>query len=562
MISQIKHRIQNNKVIFFLTLVIVTLICTSAAVFLPSVTIGDTQASWTSLLPPLVAISMAFITADVLLSLGVGVIVGGFLASGDFVGGLITGPRYVFESATDSWNLQVLAFIIFILGMVSVTVISGGMRGIVNWLSQFAKTPRSTQFVTTLMGVIVFIDDYANTMIVGSAMRPVTDKHKISREKLAFLVDATSAPVVSLAVVSTWIGYEVSQFNKVSETMGLGLDGYVMFFDALSYRFYCYLLLIFILINIFFDIDFGPMATAQKRAAKKGQVQAPDAQEMTSMGFSQTDADPNARILALTAVVPLCMLFFFVFGGLWADGGGLELGFGAMLSFESWRNVLSNSENNVLVLACAGFLGMVMALITAMFTSKLAIARIFQSAWLGLKASSLPVMILILAWSLKASCDGVHTDTYLIGLLGDHVAPSTFPTLVFLLAGLTAFTTGTSYGTMAILIPTAVPLAYALDGNAYNLVTIVTLGAVLDGAILGDHCSPISDTTVMSSIASGCDHVHHVQTQLPYAVLVGVTSILLGYWPAAMGFSPLLGVLIGTGLFIGIFAFLKLRRTA
>lgn len=490
---------------------------------------------WLSIVPPLLAVSLALLTRRVVSSLVLAVIVGGFLVEKRFLSGVLGGPLVVWKSATDSTNLLILAFVFLVMIMIAVMIVSGGLHVVAERIARLARTSRSTQLAAALMGFAIFIDDYANTMIVGSTMRPMTDRARVSREKLAFLVDATSAPIAGLAIVSTWIGYEVGLFGKQAESLGLNMTGYAMFFDALGFRFYCIMMVFFVLFNVLSRRDYGGMLRAERRAHETGQVAAPDAVPMTSRSFENVSPDPNARASLFTAVLPVAALFIYLFAAMWVDGAGEGKD---PLSWVAWRDAISGSENGILILAQAGAVGLAFALGVGKLMARASSRVILSGMWSGLRAGVLPAAVLILAWSLKGICDQMGTSTFLVGVLGDRIPAMALPLLVFLLAGLVAFATGTSWGTMAILIPTAVPLAFAMDGSAYGLLTVITLAAVLDGAIMGDHCSPISDTTVLSSIASSCDHIHHVRTQLPYSLTVGVMAGVLGYLPAALGASP------------------------
>ncbi len=524
------------------------------------------EAVWYSILPPLLAVTLALITHKLLISFAIGVISGGFFAivPGDpgsltaWGRGAITGPGYIWTALSDPINLQILTFVVLVLAMISVLIVSGGLQGIVNWLARYAKSDRSTQFVTALMGLAIFIDDYANTMIVGSSMRPMTDRYKISREKLAFLVDATSAPIAGLAVISTWIGYEVGLFTDVGKSLGIAKDGYAMFFDALSFRFYCIMMIIFVLVNVISGRDFGSMAKAEKRARKTGAIAADDAKPMTSKAFSQAKPDQAAILKARTAVIPIAALFICLLAFLWYDGGGMSR-LGSIFNPYTWRDVIGSAENTYLILATVAGISLVLAVITATVYARISLNIIGKAILAGFKGSLLPMAILVLAWSLKGSCDDLQTGMFLIDAVGEALSPLWFPALLFIVAGLTSFATGTSWGTMAILIPIAIPLAFELDGGVYGLTTMISLGAVLDGAIFGDHCSPISDTTLMSSISSACDHIHHVNTQIPYSLTVGGLALGCGYIPAAFGLPSPVSILCSLVIIVGLFYLLKLR---
>lgn len=558
------------------------------------------QASWYSVVPPLVAVGLAMLTHRVLLSLGAAVLLGGLLMhtpsapgspsawgegirqAGVFVTGSLVesssepAPGYeapladaddeppptVTTYAPNWWNINILLFVLFMLTAITVMIASGGLQGIINRFIRFAKTPRSTQVATAGAGLVVFIDDYANTMIVGNSMRPLSDKNRVSREKLAFLVDATSAPVAGLALLSTWIGYEVGLFGDVGRELQLGRDGYSMFLDALPYYSYCILMLFFVFVCPLSGKDFGPMLRAERRARREGS--APPPEEGAATPSQAAVPHPQARIFALSAVIPLATMILSMLAGLWLEGDGvnrLRQDSTALFSVTQWREALSLASDNGGLnrsLANAAALALILAVICALTLSRLPVDPVRRAIIAGLRGTLLPAAILVLAWSLKEVCsdDGLKTGDFLAEIVKGNIEPMWFPLLVFLLAGGTAFATGTSWGTMAILIPTAIPVAFHLDGSQYGLVTIISLAAILDGAIFGDHCSPISDTTVMSSTASGCDHIEHVRTQLPYALTVAGLALVCGYLPAVLGAPAWLGLLIGASAIVSLFVFL------
>ncbi len=530
---------------------------------------------WYSVLPPLFAVTFAALTGRIMLSLTLSVIMGGLLSvvpaesssPAAWAAGIDDSFGFIGGVLGDAVNQQLLVFVVFVLMMIAIVIAAGGLQAIVNWLSRFARGPRSAQFVTYLLGVIIFIDDYANTMIVGSAMRPVTDRFRVSREKLSFLVDATSAPVAGLAILSTWVGYEVGLFNEAAQSLGirevglsgesLGIkNGYAMLFDALSFRFYCVILLVFMAFNTLSGKDFGPMRRAEKRARRTGQVAELDAVPMTSDTFTRADPSPLARIRLSAGIIPIGILFAILIGGVWIDGGGwaiVQADLAAPLKWSAWKEIISDSANSIKILAYGSAVSVVVAAFCAHFIARLDSATIRHAALSGARSSLLPIAILSLAWSLKAACDALQTGPFLVHAVGDSVPPQMFPAIVFVIASMTSFATGTSYGTMAILMPTAVPIAYALEDHSYGLITMITLGSILDGAIFGDHCSPVSDTTIMSSISSSCDHMHHVRTQLPYSLVVATLALCCGYLPAGLGLPSWISLLIATGLIGALF---------
>jgi Na+/H+ antiporter NhaC len=548
--------------------IIFVVICALTAYFAP---VGEqnsqTGIRWYSIVPPVLAILLAFLTHHVLLSLGIAIVAGGLLtqvphaplSAAAWLEGFKSVGIYFANTVTSKSNLQILAFIPPIFVMIEVVIASGGFKGIILWLLKWVKGRKSAQLATALMGILCFIDDYTNAIIVGSMMQPITDRFRVSREKLAFIVDATSAPVAGLAVISTWIAYEVGLLGQIAEELEIGRSGYSLFFDALSFRFYCLLMIAFVFVHIILGRDFGPMKTAEDSAKANDPGENSQAGPSQNAPDSSTPAVAQQSARAIKALVPLAGLVLFHLTGLWVDGGGpamLRQG-GSLLNWVYWRDVISAAENTTLILDYAALFGLALALLCSQLFGSLSMPVISNCFKRGFKRAMIPFVILILAWSLKNCCDSLKTGEFLTAILAGRVSPHWFPPAVFLVASVTSFATGTSYGTMAILIPTAIPVAFALDGNTYGLTTMISLGAVLDGAIFGDHCSPISDTTIMSSIASSCDLMHHVRTQLPYSLFVAGLALLFAYLPSAFGLAPgwsfLLAILVMGCFFIFLF---------
>lgn len=510
------------------------------------VTDNVVSSGW-SLLPPLLAISVSFLSGQLSLSLGSAVLVGSFLYSYGQEQNFITSvvgmsqqtAQYFWSAGSDSTNLQILGFVFFILSMVHVMTASGGLHALVRHLQKFIVGPRSAQFVTALLGCFIFIDDYANTMIVGSTMKKVTDRYGISREKLAFLVDATSAPIAGVALVSTWIGYEVGLFGEMAQQFQWGIDGYAVFLDAIPYRFYCFLMLFFVFVNVISGVDFGPM----KRSFQDVKEDPVDDKE-----------GPQGHVIC--AVFPLFFLLTLVFTLLWADGGGFDTG-KSVFSLTDWRTVLTASENGIRILFTSSLLSYGSAFVLGLMFSDQSFHDLRKTFWAGIKSSGLPIMILILAWSLKEVCDDLKTGEFIVSTLSDRVSASWLPLAIFIVSAITAFSTGTSWGTMAILIPTVTPLAVSLAGGEYSLFVSLCLAAILDGAIMGDHCSPISDTTIMSCISTDCDLLNHVKTQLPYSLFVGVLAMSLGYLPVSWGYSMSISVPVALLIILALFFVLR-----
>jgi Na+/H+ antiporter NhaC len=503
------------------------------------------QAPWYSVVPPLLAITLAFVTRNVLLSLGAAVAAGGLLISvppapaslDAWTAAMGQTLSLVLTTATDRRSLLTLSFVAPIFAMVELVIAAGGFQGVVAWLMRRVRSGRSAQLATAAIGTLCFIDDYASSIIVGSMMQPITDRFRVSRAKLAFLVDATSAPVSGLAIVSTWIVVETSLFAGVSEQLGLGKSGYAIFFDALSFRFYCLLMLAFMYVHIIAGRDFGPMRKAEEQARNGTPVNGNPAGTALDR--------PGQPIVAL---LPLLGLVAFHLTGLWLDGRGPGklAGPASLVSPAYWRDVIGAAQHSQQILVCAALFGTTVAILCGGLAGTLRPSAVFRCLYRGLRRAILPCVILVLAWSLKNTCQSLGTGQFLAGLLADRIPSYCFPPLVFVIGCVVSFATGTSYGTMAILIPTAIPIAYALDGNTYGLTTIISCGAILDGAIFGDHCSPISDTTILSATASSCDLILHTRTQLPYSLFVAAVALACAYVPSALGLHPLWSLALAT----------------
>lgn len=532
---------------------------------------GSQTAAWYSVVPPILAILLAFLTHHVLLSLGIAIVAGGLLAevpraplsAAAWLEGLGAVGTCVADTVTSKTNLEILAFIPPIFVMIEILIASGGFKGIIVWLLKWVRGRKSAQTATALMGILCFIDDYTNAIIVGSMMQPITDRFRVSREKLAFLVDATSAPIAGLAVVSTWIAYEVGLFSDIGQELGIEKSGYAMFFDALSFRFYCLLMIVFVFVHILTGRDFGPMKAAEEQTQAKGPPDKDGAVPSEGPADSPLRSSAQRSPRAFNALVPLAGLLVFHVTGLWFDGTsklrndmrqwqtqGLTTAAENMPSrpvdidslspatWVYWREVIGHAENSPLVLAGAAIFGLTLALVCARLFGSIHTSTVYGCFCRGVRRAAVPIVILILAWSLKNCCERLRTAEFLTTILAGRVSAHLFPPILFFVACGISFATGTSYGTMAILIPTAVPIAFALDGRVYGLTTMISLGAVLDGAIFGDHCSPISDTTIISATASSCDLIQHVRTQLPYSLLVAAVALFCAYIPSAAGLAP------------------------
>ena len=433
------------------------------------------------------------------------------------------------------------------LAMVGVITKNGGIRGLMNLVARFARSARSTQVSTYFMGLAVFFDDYANTILVGSTMRPLTDRYRIAREKLAYIVDSTAAPVAGLSIFSTWIAFEVSTFSAQLPLAGLSPDdGYSVFIETLPYRFYCILTLVLVFLVTATGRDFGPMLSAERRARTTGRVVREGGHPMVSDAATAMEPAEGISIKAWRALAPLAIFVGVTVWTILTTGGAFAEGHPSLLTVSGISSVLGDA-NSYEALWRGSSLGLVAAVLASLMAGLR--MEILDAAWKTLKSMGIAIAILYLAWMIGAVCGELGTANYLTVMLDSVLYPLALPVILFLLSGAIAFSTGSSWSTMSILLPLVVGLSFALgertDIGGHALM-VLSIGAVLEGSIFGDHCSPISDTTVLSSVASASDHIDHVRTQSPYAFLTMFVAIAVGYLPAAaFGLHPFLSLIVG-----------------
>jgi Na+/H+ antiporter NhaC len=524
---------------------------------------------WFSIVPPLLAIVLVVWLRNVIVGLFAGVYCGAvILAHGNFFQGFIrTLDTYVLgefapvERGLATYDhLMILFFTIFLGAMVGVMRQSGGTKSLVNRLARFTRKREHGQLMTWALGLVIFFDDYANTLLVGSTMKPLTDRLRISREKLAFLVDSTAAPVAGLAIVSTWVGVEIGYIADTYRDLGLGdANVFDVFLATIPYRFYPIHLLVFVGLIAYIGHDYGPMLRAEARAFNREQQTHPDT--IGDIIDGQHAEVIGRRSLIRNALIPLITLLMTVAVGLWWTGSdnlqaaNLEAVLqGNSVQEESFLNIIGMA-NSTRVLFLSSFVAAIVAVASAALTRSLTIPESMDAWARGATSMLYPLFILILAWSVATICDPEHLNTasFLVELSDGKVSAVWMPTLAFLVAGTVAFATGSSWSTMGLLMPLFISVTHYLlvdanDAGPTHHLMLGTIGGILAGSIFGDHCSPISDTTVLSSAASGCDHLAHVNTQLPYAASVAGVALLLGYVPAGFGYSPI--VLLPLGLIV------------
>lgn len=496
-----------------------------------------TMPAWLSIVPPLVAIVMALIIKEVLSSLFVGILIGAFflaLYSGHTVAGALgTGllrvaDTYVVGALADPDHVTIIVFTLFIGAMVRLMTDNGAMRGLVKWLSRKANTPRKGLLITYILGIIIFFDDYANTLVVGNTMRPITDQLKVSREKLAYIVDSSSAPVVAIAFITTWIGAELSYIQSGIDAIGLEASAYSVFFHSLAYSFYPILTLLFLLFIILMGRDFGPMLKVERAQRQKEIVE-------------ETAETDNGSGHSIDALLPIIVLILCTLGGLLATGYDAEI-WQDSHTFMTKISMTIGQSNSYVALLRGSLIALLVTIAITLWRGVLSFSKIMESIMEGFKSMLPAVVIPTMAWATALIAKDMHTAEFVSQLLVTWSVPAAIvPVMTFVLAFFISFATGTSWGTMSILYPLILPASWlvaqkqGLDMDSSMMTFYLVVATVMAGAVFGDHCSPISDTTIMSSTSSGCHHIDHVRTQMPYALTVGGVSLVCGILPAGLG---------------------------
>ena len=535
-----------------------------------SASAGDASASvelrtipgWVSILPAVLAIGIALTLRNVIPALLLGLWVGAtalqsFTLAGVGRGLLDSFQVYVTGAIADFDRASIILFTMMIGGMVGIITRNGGMASVVQAIVSRARTAIGGQVAVWLMGLMIFFDDYSNTLVVGNTARSLTDHLKVSREKLAYIVDSTAAPVACIALITTWIGYEI---GLVDQALGAidelsHLQAYSVFIHSIPYSFYPILAIVFVLMISASGRDFGPMLTAEIRA-RNGAVKPETAEELPAIHGDELVPKDRIPLRAINAFVPIITLVVALMVSLYMLGEG-----------DSMIEILE-STNPYRAMMYSSFVGVLVAATMSIGQKILTVHETVDAWYGGLRATLFGMIILVLAWALSDLTATLNTASYLVTLLADSLPVALIPAIVFILAAITAFTTGTSWGTMAILMPLIIPLCWAVMGvngiadDAGMHIMYSAVACCLGGAVWGDHCSPISDTTVLSSVASGCDHIEHVRTQLPYALLVGLVGLLLGTIPGGFGVPPWISIIAGIAVLAVALKFLGKKAAA
>ena len=494
-------------------------------------------ATFWSLVPPIVAIALALITKEVYSSLFVGILIGGLLYAGGNPEGTVL---HVFSDGivsvlSDPYNVGILIFLVILGSIVAMMNKAGGSAAFGRWASSKIKTPAGAQLATFALGVLIFIDDYFNCLTVGSVMRPVTDKQNVSRAKLAYLIDATAAPVCIIAPISSWAA-AVAGFVE-------GEDGFSLFIRAIPYNYYALLTIVMMVGMVLMHEEYGPMALHEANA-RKGDLFTTGNHPYEAMDEEVAEAGDNGHVADL--IIPIFSLIVCCVIGMIYTGG----------FFEGADFVTAFSQSDASVgLALGGFFGLVITVVLYMIRRVMKFRDLMACLPEGFKAMVPAILILTFAWSLKAMTDSLGAKEYVAALVkastGSFV--SLLPAIIFLVGCFLAFATGTSWGTFGILIPIVVDAFSATDPQ----LMIIAISACMAGAVCGDHCSPISDTTIMASAGAQCEHVNHVSTQLPYAITAAAVSCV-SYIVAGFVRNVVISLIVAVALMLATLAVIKM----
>ena len=496
---------------------------------------------WLSILPPVIAIVLALITKEVISSLIVGIFSGTLIYAFSIGGGIVkaTDVTLTLMGEKLGGNASIILFLGFLGALVAVITMAGGSRAYGEWAGNKIKTKKGAQLGTSLLGALIFIDDYFNCLTIGTVMRPVMDKHRISRAKLAYIIDATAAPVCIIAPISSWAASVISQMNGL-EVNGQALNGMETFMATIPYNLYAILTLIMVAILCVTNIEFGPMAKFEEEARNnKGNL---------SVGMDQEGGDEFANMKisskgnVFDLIIPIAALIIFAILSMLYIGGYFE---GGMTLAEGFGNTDAG-----IALAIAGFGALVVAFVLFVPRKVLGFKEFMEGITIGVKSMVGAFVILILAWTISGVCSDLLGTGEFVGELvrQSHIPGALIPAIVFLVAGALSFAMGTSWGTFGILIPI---VAMICSSVAPELI-IAALAATLAGAVFGDHCSPISDTTILSSTGAGCKHIDHVSSQIPYTLVVAaccfVGYLIAGFtanvWLTLGSSTALLGIIL------------------
>lgn len=503
----------------------------------------DFSSSPISLLPALVALSLAIISRHVIVSLGIGILLGAFLLtnysifeSTSYLASTVSGV-FVEDGGINSWNMSIIGFLLLLGMMTALLALSGGTRAFANWAQRKVKSKRGSKLLAAGLGVFIFIDDYFNSLAVGSISRPVTDRFYVSRAKLAYILDSTAAPICVVSPVSSWGAYIMTIVSGILISHGVveysALGAYLR---IIPMNFYAIFALLMVFVVAWFSLDIGQM---RKQEILASQAQENEDENVNLAQENELDIEESDNGKVSYLVLPIVLLIVATFAAMLFTGYQSLAGQGKAFSVFS---ALENTDVGM-SLIFGSAVGVLLALLITL-KQGLPIRSVLRALWLGAKSMKGAIIILLFAWTIGKVISDMQTGTYLSTLAQGNINPQWLPVILFLLSGLMAFSTGTSWGTFGIMLPIAGDMAASIDIS----MILPMLSAVLAGSVFGDHCSPISDTTILSSTGAKCNHIVHVSTQLPYALAVAFISSI-GFIVLGISGSLMLSLLVTSAIF-------------
>lgn len=510
-----------------------------------------------TIMPTVLAVVLVFISKNILFSLLMGFLLGVIIITVSYCTSITQIPLIFISNAYDSVknvvfdvdNIEVIILCLAIGGMVEIVRSSGGFDALAQKLTVRIDTPREAGITAGLLGILIFFDDYANALIVGPIMKPIVDRVKVSREKLAYLVDSTSAPVAGIALVSSWIGVEISSIQSGLNTVGSNLDAFSLFIRSIPYSFYCIFAISFIFIGSLLDRDFGPMLNAEKRA-RKGQTISEESKESIIEETVIVKNKIGERIFVSVAsilILNLCAIISF-----YTTGRNNAVLAGALsnnhsLNFENILIAISYADT-INLISISAIISSIFALVFGCIFKLFAFKDGLFSFLKGMKNILSTVLLLLSAWCLADVIAKMGTTSFAVEIVSANVSWVLVPLLIYITCCIVSLTSG-SFGTMFVVMPLAIPLAFriismgiSIDAETYLLICI---GSVIAGSIFGDHCSPVTDCTILSAIGSDCITMEHCITQLPYSIVNLIISIVCGIILTSIGVNVLLAIFIG-----------------
>lgn len=483
---------------------------------------------WLSIIPPVIAIVMALWTKEVLGSLIIGIFSGYFIyvnfAPASIAANLtstnpILGPFFemlnsLIANAGDPWNMAILLFLAILGGLVAVITVAGGSGAYGKWAASKVKSRAGAQLSTFLLGCIIFIDDYFNSLTVGTVMRPVTDRFRISRAKLSYILDSTAAPVTILVPISSWVAYIISVMEPTLKEAGFALNGFSGFLSTVPLNLYAWGTLLMVVLVATTNLEFGPMAKFEKRAMETGELQ--EDRDATPPGDDFSNMEISQKGKPTDLLIPIISLIIFTITAMLYTGGYFTTGVTLWQAFGDTDSAMS--------LVYGGIGALIVCLLLFVPRGLMSYSNFMNAFVQGVKSMVPAFSILILAWTFGSVLrdGGLQTGSFVANLVGSSTPLWLLPPVIFIASSFIAFSTGTSWGTFAIMLPIAIPIAANIAPESVSLL----MASVLSGAVYGDHCSPISDTTILSATGAACHHIDHVTTQMPYATVVAGTSLI------------------------------------